>query len=87
MKITVSDEMIEKILREQIRNRVDKYLNNVDDPFYFTNLFKNVATEEVRKNINASIVNSVCKEISHEMIADKVTQCFTERIVDAFTCY
>lgn len=85
MEITVSDEMIEKILRECIKNKVDKYLKDVNDPFYFSNLFRNVASEEVRKQVNASTIISVCKEISSDVISDKVTQCLTERIIDALS--
>lgn len=83
MQITVSDEMIEKILREQIKNRIDNYLKGIDDPFYFSTLFKKVAQEEVRKNVSNENICTIYDGIVKEELIDKAAFMIKEEMMDA----
>ena len=83
MQITVSDEMIEKILREQIKNRIDNYLKGIDDPFYFSILFKKVAREEVCQNVSRQNIDTIYNNTAKEEILDKVAFMIKEEIMDA----
>lgn len=83
MQITVSDEMIERILREQIKNRIDNYLKGIDDPFYFSTLFKKVAQEEIRKNSSYQNIRTIYDDVDREEIVNKVSYMIKEEIMDA----
>lgn len=83
MQITVSDEMIEKILREQIKNRIDNYLKGIDDPFYFSTLFKKVAQEEVRQNVSNENICTIYDGIVKEELIDKAAFMIKEEMMDA----
>lgn len=82
--VVVSDEMIEKILREQIRNKVDKYIQNLDNPYYMWDLFQQTIREEVNKLATKEVVQETIKEINRDVIVEKVTSRVTEQIANVF---
>ena len=83
MQITVSDEMIEKIMREQIKNRINDYLKSINDPFYFSTLFKKVAQEEVHQNVSNENICTIYDDIVKEELINKAAFMIKEEMMDA----
>lgn len=83
IEVPVSDEMIEKILKEQIRNKIDKYLNDYNKRAYFENLFREIARTEVRKVITDEFIEITCKQINKNEIVETVTTRISEQIAEA----
>ena len=87
MEVQVTDEMIEKILREQMRNKIDQYLQRQNNPYYFLDLFRDVAKYEVKKAITDEFIRDSCKEISKEDVSNRIADKITERIANALSDY
>lgn len=85
MEMQVTDEMLEKILREQMRNKIDQYLQRQNNPFYFWDLFRDVARHEVKKVVTDEFIRDSCKEISKEDISNRIADRITERIANALS--
>lgn len=83
IEVPVSDEMIEKILKEQIRNKIDKYLNDYNKRAYFENLFREIARAEVQKVITDEFIEITCKQINKNEIVETVTTRISEQISEA----
>lgn len=86
MEINISDEMIEKMIREQVKARVNQYLaeRTKDNPYWITDLYRNCAAIEVCKIVTDEFAKETCKELCKEQIAMKVVDSFAEKIANCF---
>ena len=86
MEINISDEMIEKMVKEQVKNRVNQYLadRTKDNPYWITDMYRNFVAYEVRKICTDETVQGFCKELSKDGIAERVIDRFADRIASCF---
>ena len=86
MKINLSDEMIEKMVKEQVKARVNQYLADQikDNPHWIWNMCKDCIRYEVQKIVTREFVEDTCKELSKNNIAEMVVNRFAEKIVGCF---
>lgn len=82
MNIEISDELIEKFLKEEIGNRVNIWFRQDEHKYVireYTNKavmkelqnfeYDRIVREEARKQINAAVIEKVCARVSQD-IAD-----------------
>lgn len=86
MEINISDEMIEKMVREQVKARVNQYLaeRTKENPFWISDLYRSCAVYEVCKVVTDDFARETCKELCKEQIAYKVVDSFAEKIASCF---
>lgn len=86
MEINISDEMIEKMIREQVKARVNQYLaeRTKDNPYWITDMYRNCVAYEAAKVVTDEFARETCKELCKEQIAKKVVDNFSERIASCF---
>ena len=86
MEVHVSDEMIEKMVREQVKARVNQYITerSRDNPFWIWDMYKDCIRNEVQKITTESLVIDTCKELSKKNIAEQVVDRFAEKIASCF---
>jgi hypothetical protein len=86
MNINISDEMIETMIREQVKARVNQYVTERTriHPFWLTDMFKNCVVDEVRNICTDETVQGFCKELSKDGIAERVVDKFAEKIASCF---
>lgn len=86
MEINIPDEMIEKMVKEQVKARVNQYLadRTKDDPFWIVNMYENCLAYEVKKVITDDFTKETCKELCKEHIAEKVIDRFAQKIASCF---
>ena len=86
MNIDISDEMIEKMVKEQVKARVNQYIaeRTKEDPYWINNLYRNYAIYEAAKFVDEKLVKESCKELCKEQIAKKVVDEFADRIASCF---
>lgn len=84
IEVSVSNEMIEKIVKEQIRSKIDKYLNDYyDKGLYFTQVFERIARQEIARVITDKFIEDTCREINKNIIVENVTTRIAEQITTA----
>ena len=86
MNINISDEMIEKMVRDQVKARVNQYIadRTKQDPHWITELYRNCAVYEVCKVVTDEFARETCKELCKEQIAYKVVESFADKIASCF---
>lgn len=86
MKIDISDEMIEKMVKEQIKARVNQYLSNntKDNPYWIWDMSKDCIRSEIQKIVTREFIEDTCRELSKTDIASMVADKFAEKIADCF---
>lgn len=84
MKVDISDEMIERLVKEQVKARVNQYIadRTKDDSQWITTLYRNCVANEVCKIVTDEFAKETCKELCKEQIAYKVVDKFVEKIAD-----
>lgn len=84
MNINISDEMIEKLVKEQVKARVNQYLaeQTNNNPHWIWNMCRDCVWREVQKVITNDFVLDTCKELSQHDIAEKIVDKFAEKIAD-----
>lgn len=86
MEVNISDEIIEKMVKEQVKARINQYLSDrtKDNPYWIWNMCNNCVAREVKKIVTNDVVLNTCKELSQNNIAEKVIDRFAERIANCF---
>ena len=86
MNIEITNEMIEKIIREQVKARVNTLIaeKTRDNPYWLWDMCKNSIREEVQKIVTFDLVEETCKELAQNDIAEKVVDRFAEKIKGNF---
>lgn len=86
MEIKISEEMIEKMIKEQVKVRVNQYLAEEQrkNPYFLLGLCKSFIGEEVLKTITHNIILDACKEISQDVISQKIADRLAEKIAESF---
>ena len=86
MEINISDEMIERMVKEQVKVRVNQYLSDKtkDNPYWIWDMCKDCARYEVQKIATREFVENTCKELSKNNIAEMVVDRFAEKIASCF---
>ena len=89
MKIDISNEMIEKIVKEQVKARVNQYLaeEQQKNPYFFIGLCRGCIDEEVHKTITNDLILNACKEISQDSISQRIADRLAEKIAESFANY
>lgn len=86
MNINISDEIIETIIKEQVKARVNLYCSErtKSNPYWLTDTFRNCVVDEVKKICTDETVQGFCKELSKDGIAERVVDKFAEKIASCF---
>ena len=86
MEINISDEMIERMVKEQIKARINQYLaeQRQDNPYWLWDMCKDCVRYEVQNIVTNDFVLDACKELSQNNIAEKVVERFAEKIARCF---
>lgn len=86
MNIEITDEMIEKIVREQVKARVNTLIaeKTKDNPFWFWDMCKDGVRVEVLKTVTPSFIEETCKELAQSNIAEAVVERFADKIRASF---
>lgn len=90
MQVSITDEMIEQLVREQIKTRVNQYfgqLNKENSFFMIDNIKSAIRTcvqEEIEKIADENFVRKVCNDLSRTNLKDKIVESFTARICRTF---
>lgn len=89
MEINISDEMIEKMVKEQVKARVNQYIaeRTKDNPYWISDLYRSCAAYEVSKIVDNKFAEESCKELCKDHIAEKVIDRFANRIASCFDYY
>lgn len=89
MEIKISEEMIEKMVKEQVKARVNQYLAEEQrkNPYFLLGLCKSFIGEEVLKTITHNIILDACKEISQDVISQKIADRLVEKIAESFNSF
>ena len=87
MDIKIPDEMIEKMVKEQVKARVNQYLAEEQrkNPYFLLGLCKSCIGEEVLKTITHNIILDACKEISQDAISQKIANNLTDKIINCLS--
>ena len=86
MEINISDEMIEKMVKEQVKARINQYIaeKGQNNPYWLWDMCRDCIACEIKKIITNDVVLDTCKELSQNNIAEKVVDRFAERITSCF---
>lgn len=86
MEVNISDEMIEKMVREQVKTRINQYLieQRNNNPYWIWDMCKDCVRYEVQKIVTRELVVDACKELSKNNIAELVVDRFAEKIASCF---
>lgn len=90
MQLNIEDEMIEQMIREQVKARVNQYFGELkkEDSFFMIDQIKNAiracAQEEVESILNEGYVNKICYDLAKSNLKDQIVESFASRIVSAF---
>ena len=89
MEIKISDEMIEKMVKEQVKVRVNQYFAEEQrkNPYFFIGLCRSCIGEEVKKTITNDLILNACKEVSQDNISQKIADRLAEKIAESFNGY
>ena len=88
MEINISDEMIESMIKEQVKARINQYLaeQRNENPYWIWDMCKDCVRYEVQKIVTNDFVLDTCRELSQNNIAEKVVDRFAEKIASCFAC-
>ena len=86
MNIEISDEMIEKIVREQVKAKVNALIaeKTKENPFWFWDMCKDSVRVEVLKTATPVFIEGTCKELAQSNIAEAVVERFADKIRTCF---
>ena len=86
MEMNISDEMIERMVKEQVKVRINQYLfdKTKDNPYWIWDMCKDCVRYEVQKIVTREFVEDTCKELSKNNIAEMVVDRFAEKIASCF---
>lgn len=90
MQLNITDEMIEKIIREQVKVRVNQHFGELknENPFFLVDNIKSAirscAQEEVEKVLNENYVNKICSDLSKTDLRERIIDRFASKICSAF---
>ena len=86
MNIEITDEMIEKIAREQIKTRINTLIaeKSRDNPYWLWDMCKDSARWEVQKIATPELIEETCKELAQNNIAEAVVERFADKIRASF---
>jgi REP element-mobilizing transposase RayT len=86
MEVNISDEMIERMVREQVKARINQYLaeQRNDNPYWIWDMCKDCVRYEVQKIVTREFVEDTCRELSKNNIAEMVVDRFAEKIANCF---
>lgn len=86
MNIDVSDEMIEKVIEQQVSKRIDQYFKSVKEnqPLYMENLVARCVRSEICLEDIHKIVDAKCEELSQDDIANRISENLSRRIAKSF---
>ena len=86
MEINISDEMIERMVKEQVKAKVNQYLgeNIKENPYWIWDMCKDCVRCEVQKIVTREFVEDTCRELSKNNIAEMVVDRFAEKIANCF---
>ena len=86
MEINISDEMIEKMIKEQVKARINQFLAEQinDNPYWIWDMCKDCVRYEVQKIVTREFVEDTCRELSKNNIAEMVVDRFAEKITNCF---
>lgn len=90
MQVNITDEMIEQMVREQVKARVNQYFGELkkENSFFMIDQIKNAirvcTQEEVENVLNEGFVNKVCFDLAKTNLKDKIVECFASKICSAF---
>lgn len=86
MNIEISDEMIQEMVRDQVKNRINLYLSakTKDNPYWITDTFRNCVSEEVRKLLTDENLQKFCADISKDALASRIIDKFADKLLRCF---
>lgn len=86
MNIEITDEMIEKIIREQVKARVNTFIAEKlkENPLWLWDMCEDSINWEVQKVVTPNLIKETCKEFTQNNIAEKVVDRFAEKIRESF---
>lgn len=86
MEINISDEMIERMAKEQVKARVNQYIADItrDNPYWIWDMYRDCARYEVQKIVTRELMEDMCKEMSKNNIAEMIVDRFAEKIASCF---
>ena len=89
MDIKIADEVIEKMIKEQVKARVNQYLAEEQrkNPYFLFGLCRSCIGEEVQKTITNDLILNACKEVSQDNISQKIADRLAEKIAESFNNY
>lgn len=91
MQINITDELIEQMVREQVKARVNSYfgqLKKEDDYYLLRSEIKNTIRDEVEKKVdgifNTGYADKVFSELLKNDLKDTIIDLFIEKMRGAF---
>lgn len=86
MNINISDETIEKIVREQVKARVNQYLadRTKDNPYWVWDMYHDCVAHEAKKILTNEFAKETCEKLCKEHIAEMVIDRFAAKIANCF---
>lgn len=90
MQVNITDEMIEQMVREQVKARVNQYfgeLKKENSSFFVDNIKSAIricVQEEIENVLNEGFVNKVCFDLAKTNLKDQIIERFATKIASAF---
>jgi len=86
MDINISDEIIENMVKEQVKARVNQYISErtKNNTYWIWDMYHDCAMSEVRKVITDDFAKEACNKLCKEHIAEKIIDRFAEKIANCF---
>jgi len=90
MQLNITDEMIEQMVREQVKARVNQYFGELkkEDEFFLISEIKSAirscAQEAVENVLNEGFVNKVCFDLAKTNLKDQIIESFATKIASVF---
>ena len=88
MNIDIDKELIENMVRVQVKAHVNQYFvqRTESNPYWITDTFKNCIADEVKNICTEEFMQDICKEFSKDNLAERVIDRFADRIAGCFDC-
>lgn len=86
MKVNFTDAMLEIMIKEQVKERINQYFaeQSKGNPHWILDVCKDCVRHEVQNIVTCDFVQDACKELSQNNIAEKVVDSFAEKIAGCF---
>jgi len=90
MQLNITDEMIEQMVREQVKARVNQYFGELkkEDSYFLITEIKNAimtcSREEVENVFDENFVNKMCSDLTKSNLKDQIVERFAVKITNAF---